>query len=168
MSKPKKEESKEKQRKAYDLYIKTELDFDEIADIVGVTAKTLRDWRKEKGWDKIKEASEINAEALVATMQAELHDELVNGIPVYDKKTGLPVMDEHGVQRRRRITKDEISKAVKAINDLRDNRVLMSHRYLTLKEFLDWHALTYPANTDERKRLGDITYQFTKDKANGK
>lgn len=167
MASQKKEVIEQKKQHAYDLYINTDLYIKDIAVKVGADRKTVGKWADDGGWEEIKKAATVNNEALVAKLQSKLMEELKKGVPVFDRKTWQPIKDGDGNQVYRPITSDEISKQQKAINELRDNRVLMSHRYLTMKELFQWHAGKYPHLADERKRLADISDAFINDKANG-
>lgn len=53
---------------ARELFLATNKTAKEIAELVGVTEQTLARWRRDDGWDKVKGASSLTADRLMANL----------------------------------------------------------------------------------------------------
>lgn len=76
----------QKRSLAQSLYIKGHLSRKEIAEIVGITEKTLRDWIQKYNWDALREAQSVTRQQLLLDAYTQLKAvnqaiEEIGGIP---------------------------------------------------------------------------------------
>lgn len=114
---------KDKQRLARSLFIKSDLTRKQIAEQVGCTQKTLRDWIKKFDWDKAKEAETITRSQLLQDAYTQL--KAINQI-IEEKHNGIPnkeLSDAKGVLR----------KEIEALSEM------PLHKYVEVfMELIDW------------------------------
>lgn len=127
----------EKRNLAQDLYIKGTLTRKAIADAVGVTEKTLRNWIEKYGWDDIREAMTVTRKQLLTDAYTQL------------KKVNKQIEDNEGV-----ITKelaDAKSILRKEIEQLSESPL---HVYVdVLDEFTEYLARKSPKNLQTFSKL---------------
>ena len=64
--------SEQKKIHAQELYISSDLNQNEICEIVGITDKTLRDWREKGGWEELRKSQSITTPKIVALLKKQL------------------------------------------------------------------------------------------------
>lgn len=112
--------SEGKKAKAYELYVNSDFNQSEICEIVGVSDKTLREWRDENGWEEAKKANSITAPKVIALLNQKLY-ELSEG------QAGEMVNNA-----------DKISKIAAAIDKLRGKELYLSNYIEVFKDFTNW------------------------------
>lgn len=128
---------------AQDLYIKSDLTQIEIANLVGVTDKTIRNWATKGDWGVLKGANQSVAPTVIATIYKRIQE----------------------------ITEQDPTKYARAIKQLVDaieklsKKPVLSHFIFCLKEFNQF--LIKEGKTEEAKILNKYQREFINDKASG-
>jgi predicted DNA-binding protein YlxM (UPF0122 family) len=138
----------EKRRHAGKLYIKDEFTRKEIAERVGVTEKTLRDWIERFGWDELKEANTITRQQLLLDAYTQLK-------AVNQKIAGMGNVPDKALS-------DAKATLRKEIETLSDSPL---HQYAEVfDEFAVWLMGKHP---DKAADIAQLQLQFLNEKQNG-
>ena len=136
MAKSKQLTRKQKQEKALEMYLNTELSQKEICEIIGWTEKTFTDNKEKYGWASLKGASTITSQKITNKLYLRL-EEMVNG--------DSP------------INPDGLIKISKAIEALSNKKVTVSHHINCAKEFT---IFLFAKNPELAKQVNQYQKQF--------
>ncbi|MDY3352306.1 helix-turn-helix domain containing protein [Riemerella anatipestifer] len=106
----------DKKAVALDLFLDTDKTQKEIAEIVGVTEKTLTKWKLEGEWDKIKSASTITARNIIDNIYLKMHE----------------------LSQSDKLEADKLIKLASTIEKLSDKKVTISQIINVFKDFTTW------------------------------
>ncbi|WP_434575520.1 helix-turn-helix domain-containing protein [Riemerella anatipestifer] len=106
----------DKKAVALDLFLDTDKTQKEIAEIVGVTEKTLTKWKLEGEWDKIKSASTITARNIIDNIYQKMHE----------------------LSQSDKLEADKLIKLASTIEKLSDKKVTISQIINVFKDFTTW------------------------------
>lgn len=126
---------KQKQDKALEMYLNTELSQKEICEIIGWTEKTFTDNKEKHGWATLKGASTITSRKILGKLYLKLEKEA-------DK-------DE--------LNADALIKISKSIEMLSDKKVTISHHINCAKEFTIWF---FAKNAELAKEFNKYQREF--------
>ncbi len=108
--------SESKARWAEELYVNSDLNQNEICEIVEISDKTLRDWRDKYGWEEIKKAGSITTPKIIAKINQILFDEMEKVNP----------------------DADQIVKYSKSIEYLKNKELVISDYVKMFRKFTEW------------------------------
>jgi transposase len=129
---------------AYDLYMASQLTFEDVAKIVGVTPTQVGKWAKAENWLDLKKARQGNAESLIAQYYEQIH-QILNQART-DKRICTPQ------------EVDQIAKFSKSIDSL-DRKLNVGTYYAILDEFTRYIMTN---DTAAAKLLAPLVMDFLK------
>lgn len=127
---------KQKQDKALEMYLNTELSQKEICEIIGWTEKTFTDNKEKYGWSSLKGASTITSQKIISKLYLRLEQMMDADTP---------------------INPDGLIKISKAIEALSNKKVTTSHHINCAKEFT---IFLFSKNVELAKEVNKYQREF--------
>jgi hypothetical protein len=106
----------DKKRKAYDLYMNTDLTQKEICELVAISEKTFTTWKVAANWEELKGAELITPQKIKINLYKKMYE-----------------LSESGS-----IDADKLVKVASAIEKISDRKVTVSAIINTFKDFTTW------------------------------
>lgn len=114
----------QKRNIAFELYCNTGMTQEQIAESVGVTAKTVGEWKRKYNWEEIKGAETVTSRKITSNLYRLAY------------KITEELVEEGKEPSAKQI--DQLAKIAKSIEQLSDHRVTVSQAINVFKEFTTW------------------------------
>lgn len=125
----------EKKAIAFDLYMDTDKTQKEIAEIVGVTEKTIGKWKAEGDWDLLKNATSITARNIIDNLYKRAY-----------------ILSEDPESKA-----DDIIKIANSIEKLSNKKVTVSQIINVFKDFTKW---AFSENAETAKEINLLQKKY--------
>lgn len=118
--------SQDIRQKAHDLYVKSQAQQKDIAQLLGITPTCLSSWITRYGWDKEKASLAISTDTLIPKILQQINDKIDDGS----------------------LTADSMAKYCKQLRELKKNELSINDHYQVMVKFID--SLRFQAATNKK------------------
>lgn len=132
--------SKDDQKKiALELYLETDKNQKEIADIVGITEKTFTAWKVSGEWELLKKAQTVTVKNIITNLYNKAHE----------------------LSLQEKVNADALVKIANTIEKLQNKKVTVAHIINVFKDFTVW---AFNENPELAKEINELQkkYVYTK------